>query len=129
MNQAFTKKERLCSRKMIDELFSSRKSFSVRPFRIIWIETKLNASYPVQIVISVPKKKIKKAVERNKIKRRIREAYRKNKYFLYKHLEKTSKQLALMIIYTQTEEMMYDEIENKIIIALQRLAKNEGIDE
>lgn len=130
MNQAFTKKERLCSRKIIDELFSSGKSFSVHPFRIIWIETKLNASYPVQIVISVPKKKIKKAVERNKIKRRIREAYRKNKYFLYEHLAKTGKQIAMMIIYTQTEEMMYKEIENKIIITLQRLTtKDESIDE
>jgi len=125
MNQTFKKEERLFGRKIIDELFLRGKSFSVHPFRIIWLEIKLNASHPVQIVISVPKKKIKKAVKRNKIKRQIREAYRKNKYFLYEHLEKTRKQIAMMIIYTQTEEMTYKEIEKKIVITLQHFVAND----
>lgn len=93
------------------------------PFRIVWIESDLPGDFPVQVLFSVPKKKFKSAVQRNRIKRRMREAYRKNKHLLYQHLSKTEKKLALGFIYTSPAESDYHEIEQKIILSLQYLVR------
>ncbi|PCJ89861.1 MAG: ribonuclease P protein component [Flavobacteriales bacterium] len=123
MSQTFKKQERLCSKKLIAQLFERGTSLSVFPIRAIWLETGLNCDFPAQVVVSVPKKKIKKAVERNSIKRRMRESYRKNKHLLYEQLENYGKQIALVLIYQSDEEKSYEEINDKIIVTLQRLAK------
>lgn len=91
------------------------------PFRILWLESDLPGNFPVQVLLSVPKKKFKSAVQRNRIKRRMREAYRKNKHLLYQHLIKTDKKLALAFIYTSPAESDYSEIEQKIVLSLQYL--------
>jgi ribonuclease P protein component len=75
--QSFGKSERLSGQKLIDTLFSDGKSYVVPPFRIVWFKYEITGVFPVRLLISVSKKKIKKAVDRNLIKRRIREAYRK----------------------------------------------------
>ena len=120
MGQTFRKEERLCSKKIIEALFESGSSLSVHPLRLVWIETKLKTKYPVQITISVPKKNIAKAAERNKIKRQMREVYRKNKNILYEYLYKGNKQYAMALIFTANSKIEYKEIESKIILTLQR---------
>lgn len=127
MGHTFTKAERLTSKKTIDALFNLGTSFAITPLRVIWLESKLNTSYPVQVVVVVPKKNIGRAVDRNLIKRRLRESYRKNKELLYDFLSKIGKQYALAIVFTGTEPVAYEELEGKIILSLQRLVKeNEG---
>ena len=75
----FTKEERLCSKKHLDLLFKGGSSFLLYPFRISYLFVTASNLPPVQVVISVPKKRYKRAVDRNLIKRRIRESYRLNK--------------------------------------------------
>jgi len=120
MRQTFRKEERLCSKKIIENLFEDGSSLTAHPFRLIWLETELKTKYPVQITISVSKKNIAKAVDRNKIKRQMREGYRKNKNILYKYLYNKDKQYAMALIYTAKDEIEFKEIESKIILTLQR---------
>lgn len=121
--QTFKKEERLCSRTLIKELFDNGSSFTVYPFKAIWENTTFEEHYPVKVIISVSKRNFKRAVDRNRIKRLIREAYRKNKIILYEALKRHDKKCLLAIIYTAKHEMSYKEIELKIILTLQRLIK------
>ena len=121
--QTFKKEERLCSKKSIDLLFAEGNAFYLNPFKIKWAVKDINSSYPVQVLIVVPKRYFKKATDRNKIKRRIREAYRKNKNILYETLHTNAKKITLAIIYNEKIEFPYNLIEEKIILTLQRLKK------
>ena len=117
----FTKSEKLKDKKKIDLLFKTEKGFIVSPLRVIWLETTCAHLYPVQLGISVPKKKIAKSVDRNTIKRKIRESYRKNKQSLYEILRKKNRCIVVMIIYMYRQELPYKEIEKKMIVSLQKL--------
>jgi ribonuclease P protein component len=120
----FKKEERLCSRKQIELLFSSGSSFVLYPFRIVWLRSEEPFPYPAQVAISVPKKKFKRAVDRNRIKRSIREAYRKNKEaLLYQSLRENNHYLHFIIIYTGNEIFTAEEVEKKLNLALVRLIK------
>ncbi|MCK6648183.1 MAG: ribonuclease P protein component [Bacteroidia bacterium] len=119
--QTFTKTERLSSKLLIDKLVEKGKSFNNSPFKFVWIELEESAT-PVQFLISVPKRNFKRAVDRNKLKRRSREAYRKNKAdLLIKQLG--DKKICLMLVYIAKEKLEYIEIEQKIKEGLQRLVK------
>ncbi len=120
--QTFSKEERLSSKKKIDLLFADGKGFNLYPFRAIWIfSSNEHENLPAQILISVSKKKIKKAVTRNLIKRRIREGYRKNKSEFYTFLTKNNINCTLALVYIASDIALYKEIEQKIILVLQRL--------
>ncbi len=107
---SFKKEERLCSKKAISDLFENGNSFFHFPFRILWMESKTVIPFPAQIAITVPKKKFKKAYERNRIKRLIREAWRLNKHKLYSHLEKNNSSIEMMLIYTPSEMPDYKSV-------------------
>ena len=111
---SFPKNERLRSRKVISELFNSGKRFSHPPFKIFWKEMTLSTTGSAKVAIAVPKKKFKKAVDRNLLKRRIREAYRKNNYNFIKNLEKNNNHIAIVILYLNSEILSYKDIESKI---------------
>ena len=114
----FTQVERLKSKVAIDDLFESGKSFYSKPFEIFWLE--VNAiEAPVQIVVSVPKRLFKRAVDRNKIKRLFREAYRKNKNLLYEKLN--DKQLHVMFIYKSKSIISFLEMEEQVIVGINKL--------
>ncbi len=119
--QTFTKEERLSKSKLIDELFSEGKKFSIAPFRIVWLNTEIESEYPAQVLINVSKKQFKRAVDRNLIKRRIREAYRKHKVDFYSVLNKNAKKCVFALLYNSVEITSYKEIEEKIILIFQRL--------
>lgn len=119
----FKKEERLYKRKNIEALFSKGAFFFSFPFKIIWLETEKQQDFPAKLLISVPKRNFKRAVDRNRVKRLIREAYRKNKGLLYGALEFQNKYLNFAIIYTQKEIFSYQEIESSIIVMLEKLNK------
>lgn len=118
--QTFNKGERLSGIIEIENLFKKGKSFNSPPFKVIWMETS-RGSVPAKIVISVPKRSFKKAVDRNRIKRLTRETYRKNKQLLYENLE--NRKIHLMFIFTSKNLIEYKEMDEKIILALERLNK------
>lgn len=112
----FKKSERLSHKKTIQELFTKGSSFYLYPFKVI---SRAGDDASVhQILISVPKRSFKKAVMRNRIKRRVREAYRLNK-----HLLNTDVKLQIAYIYTAKELLDFKIIERKLIDSLERLKK------
>jgi ribonuclease P protein component len=121
----FTKEERLCSQKQIELLFNNSSSFILYPFRFVWTsQTLADAPYPAEIAISVPKKRFKRAVDRNKIKRHIREAYRKNKGELfYPFLSQQHIKLSFILIYVSNELFTAVDMEKKLILCLNKFIK------
>lgn len=120
--QTFTKGERLTSKKEIERLFADGNGFNLYPIRAVWIFSKKeNVGSPSQVLISVSKKKVKKAVTRNLLKRRIREGYRLNKSDFYSFLTKNNIDCSLALVYIASDIALYSEIEKKIILILKRL--------
>ncbi|MEO8086255.1 MAG: ribonuclease P protein component [Bacteroidota bacterium] len=126
----FTKDERLSSRKLIEKIIAEGKSIHVSPFRLSWAVTEIKTSFPAQLAIAVPKRFFKRAVDRNRIKRLVREVYRKNKSGFYTLLQSKEKQCALLLVYNGRKVPDYDEVEKKILLTLQKfeeaILKNTG---
>lgn len=117
----FTKSERIHSKSEIDSLFLTGESLFVYPFKII-IKTSDTVSLPrVKILISVPKKKYSKAVDRNRIKRLIRESYRLNKNVLLNHLNDNHPSLQIAFIYVDKKIAPYSSIEKSMIKSLDKI--------
>ncbi len=119
----FPKKQKLCGEKVIERLFANGKSISEKSFRAIWNFEKNNDQVCVKSLIVVSKKRLKLAVDRNVVKRRIKEAYRLQKKQLECFLEGTNQQLNLAIIYQEEEILDYKTLEEKINLLLSRLIK------
>ncbi len=117
----FQKTERLCSKKIIEKLFAEGKSLFVHPLKAVYLETSLNSGFPVQVAFAVSKKTFKRAVMRNLLKRRMREAYRLNKNQLYTEIG--GKQIALFLIYTSKTEETYSVIESATKKVIKRVLK------
>ena len=122
-----TKAERLSGRKRIEHLYAKGKSFHSVPFRVTWCFTITNEKFPVCAMFTAPKKKFKKAVTRNRLKRLMRESYRKNKNTLYDFLKEKGKIIHLSFVFTGDATITYADTEAKIIVTLQRLMKEINI--
>lgn len=116
------KAERLCSKALIEKMFSGQSaSFSVYPLRVVFLPVEKKEEAQASILISVPKKRFKRAVKRNRVKRQIREAYRKNKHELLGLLNEKEEGLAIAFIYLSNELASSIEIEHKMKILLARI--------
>jgi ribonuclease P protein component len=114
-DQRLKKSELLRSRKLINSLFQNGYAFFHYPIQVVVIRKTYDADIPVSILFSVSKRKFKKAVDRNQLKRLMREAYRKNKTGLWNFLSKENYSLMIAFIYTGSKVMTYAQIENKVI--------------
>jgi ribonuclease P protein component len=111
MNSQLHKNERLHSKKLIKELFDKGSSFFLYPFKVMVMEINFDIPETNQVLFSVSKKKLKKAVDRNLIKRRMRESYRLNKQIL-SDLDKAN--IIIGLIYVSSEIATFQVIEKKI---------------
>ena len=118
------------SKILIEKLYRDGESAFLYPFRLHWMISPDPGKFHAQVLIAVPKHALKRAVQRNLVRRRIREAYRKNKSVLAEPFARRQRQLLIGITYSQKEILPYRLIEDKIIVILQRLteeyAKNTG---
>jgi ribonuclease P protein component len=127
------KKDRLKSRKAIEHLFKTGKSFSVFPFRVLYILEEKQPSLPAGHTVSVnsnlqagftaSSRNFKKAVDRNRIKRLMREAYRLQKNDLQQSLALNDEHLTLFLIYVGKDLPDFELVFEKFTLVLTRLIK------
>jgi len=123
VNRRYTlrKSERLSSKIAIDSLFSNGISLYIYPLKILFVTTAKSSDVLAEILISVPKKYLKSAVDRNKIKRILREAYRKNKHILEQSKVRNKEIPRIAFIYTTSKTLEYSALENCIVQSLNKL--------
>ena len=118
----FRKSERLCNKKLTKELYLNGDSYTEEFLRIVYYKSFFKSEF-LKIQIIVPKRNVPSAVKRNRIKRQIKEAVRKNKYFLIQHLREKEICLNCAILYQVKQQKSSAIIEEKIISLFQRLVK------
>lgn len=122
---SFSKKERICSKKVLESLIKEKNVLFIFPFKCYFrlFEKSETLSYN-QIAISIPKKKIPLAVHRNRMKRLTREAYRLHKGILNENIENEKMGYQILFVFVNNKVLSFDYIEDKIITILQRLSKS-----
>lgn len=117
MNQQFGKKDRLKSKKIIDRLFIEGKNIKSYPLKLVYVPVDNSDENGLKTAVSVPKKLVKTAVQRNRIKRLMREVFRKNKYLV---LNQLTSSYAFMFIYISRDEFTYEQLEKSMIKVLEK---------
>ncbi|TXD82645.1 ribonuclease P protein component [Subsaximicrobium wynnwilliamsii] len=125
MALTYSKKDKLKSRKLIEKLFSEGRSIAAYPLRMVYLKTSFDDGVAFKAGVSVSKRNFKKAVQRNHIKRLMREAYRchKSTYF-----NNSSNEFALMILYIGKETVDFALIEKKMQQLLNKFSEKELTD-
>jgi len=115
------KNERLKSRKLIEQLFNDGKSFTVQPYKIYYLL--VDKTHNIQFAAGVSSKNFKRAVDRNRVKRITREAYRLQKKELQDVLEQKKLQLNIFFIYVGKELSDFNTTKEKVNVILNKLIK------
>lgn len=130
MSLTFSKEERLCSRKLIDQLYNEGHRMMAFPYSVQWLtyneelsEASDNSSFPCQVLIVAPKRRFHNAVDRNRVKRLTRECWRQNKTQFYDHLHANGQRLTLALVYVHNEIMPYDKLLARMEKLVQQLEK------
>jgi len=117
----FKKAERLSKEKTIQELFNRGSSFYLYPFKVVYMLNPDQAATSAQVLISVSSRNFPRAVDRNLIKRRVREAYRLQKEII----QYRSKKVVFAFLYTSKTVLPFAEIRNKLFLVLEKIGKLE----
>lgn len=128
MLHRLTKAERLSSKAVIDRLFSGGNgSMAMFPLRIVWMLSERSqgddAVPPVRMLVSIPKKRLRHAVDRNRMKRQVREAYRLNKEILWKALEASDKRIDIAFIGIADQPMGSQSVHRSVVKSLVRISE------
>ncbi len=117
------KKERISGEKRIESLFANGSSFMSYPFRVVWLRSDAGSATWASVMVSIPKKRLKKAVDRNRMKRLTREAYRLHKQHLTDLLKAGGDHLEIAFIYVKDETSDFITVEKGIVKAIRELGR------
>ena len=121
MKYSFNKKQKLKSKTLIDKLFAEGNSVRTYPLRLVFTPLHLNNGTSTKVGVSVSKRNFKRAVDRNRIKRLMREAYRLNKA---EYLGNILTPHAFMILYIGKEMPTLQQLEKKMTVLFNKIANN-----
>ena len=120
---SYGRKEKLKGRKLIEQVFRNGKSFAVFPIKIFYLQPVTPLDFPVKVGVGVSARNFKKAVERNRIKRLLREAYRTEKLSLHQYLKEHNRQVIIFFLYTDKSLPDYAMLTAKISLLFEQLIK------
>jgi len=124
MSNQFPSTERLKSRKLISALFADRQSIGEYPFRFFWKKVD-DLEVPIQVAFTVPKRKFKRAVHRNRIRRRMKEVYRLNRNVLKNKLEAEGiNVIGLLLFVAKEDKFTFDELNTRFLKLLKQLERS-----
>ena len=120
----YNKHEKLKSRKLLQQLFATAKSFSVFPVKVFYMPLEETTFNSLQVGVGVSARNFRKAVDRNRVKRLLRECYRLNKLSLHAFVNEKKKPLAIFLLYIGKELPDYNLLDEKMKLALTKLEAN-----
>lgn len=123
---SYNKFEKLKSRKQIELLFAKGKSISAFPVKVFYLPVENTPVHPVQVGVGVSARNFKKAVDRNTIKRRMREAYRLHKLPLHEHLVAQQKSVAVFILWIDKQMPTTAALQDLMPAVIEKLIKQLG---
>ena len=123
---SYNKFEKLKSRKQIELLFAQGKSISSFPVKVFYLPVEHTPEHPVQVGVGVSARNFKKAVDRNTIKRRMREAYRLHKLPLHEYLMAEQKSVTVFILWIDKQLPTTSALQDLMPVVLEKLIKQLG---
>ena len=120
-----SKEERICSKKLINELFTGNgRSMTAFPLRVVFMKRTIVDDQPrAAMLVSVPKRYFKHAVDRNRVKRQVREAFRRNKSIISQNLTDDHEAVAMAFVWLTDEKFPSSEVENRMVRLLTRISE------
>lgn len=120
-----SKEERICSKKLINELFTGNgRSMTAFPLRVVFMKRTIVDDQPrAAMLVSVPKRYFKHAVDRNKVKRQVREAFRRNKSIITQNLTDDHDAVAMAFVWLTDKKFPSSEVENRMVRLLTRISE------
>lgn len=120
-----SKEERICSKKLINELFTGNgRSMTAFPLRVVFMKRTIVDDQPrAAMLVSVPKRYFKHAVDRNRVKRQVREAFRRNKSIITQNLTEDHEAVAMAFVWLIDEKFPSSEVENRMVRLLTRISE------
>lgn len=120
-----SKEERICSKKLINELFTGNgRSMTAFPLRVVFMKRTIVDDQPrAAMLVSVPKRYFKHAVDRNRVKRQVREAFRHNKSIITQNLTDDHEAVAMAFVWLTDEKFPSSEVENRMVRLLTRISE------
>lgn len=120
-----SKEERICSKKLINELFTGNgRSMTAFPLRVVFMKRTIVDDQPrAAMLVSVPKRYFKHAVDRNRVKRQVREAFRRNKSIITQNLTDDHEAVVMAFVWLTNEKYPSSEVENRMVRLLTRISE------
>ena len=120
-----SKEERICSKKLINELFTGNgRSMTAFPLRVVFMKRTIVDDQPrAAMLVSVPKRYFKHAVDRNRVKRQVRVAFRRNKSIITQNLTDDHEAVAMAFVWLTNEKFPSSEVENRMVRLLTRISE------
>lgn len=120
-----SKEERICSKKLINELFTGNgRSMTAFPLRVVFMKRTIVDNQPrAAMLVSVPKRYFKHAIDRNRVKRQVREAFRRHKSMITQNLTDDHESVAMAFVWLTNEKYPSSEVENRMVRLLTRISE------